>query len=47
MDKQELLLKIVKTWSLNQNPEYRGFRCANCQEYIKKAWYHRLKKKRI
>jgi hypothetical protein len=39
---QELLLRIVKTWNLNEKPEYRGFRCANCQEYMNKAWYHWL-----
>lgn len=37
---QETLLKIVKTWRLSEKPEYRGFRCANCQEYKNEAWYH-------
>jgi protein-arginine kinase activator protein McsA len=23
-------------------PEFRGFRCAMCQEYIAKAWHHKL-----
>ena len=39
---QKFLLKIVQTWDLNPNPEYRGFRCANCQKYMRKAWYHWL-----
>jgi hypothetical protein len=45
MNKQEeqgLLLKIVKTWSINRDPEYRGFRCANCQQYQNKMWHHYL-----
>lgn len=44
MNNQKTLLRIVQTWSLNPKPEYRGFRCANCQEYMKKAWYHWLVK---
>lgn len=35
-------MKIVKSWNINMNPEYRGFRCANCQKYIKKAWHYLL-----
>jgi HAD superfamily hydrolase (TIGR01549 family) len=34
---------MVKTWDINPNPEYRGFRCAKCQKYIKKAWHCYLK----
>lgn len=41
-EEQELLLKIVETWRLKEVPEYRGFRCANCQGYKNKAWYHWL-----
>lgn len=37
---QSLLLDIVKTWNISESPEYRGFRCANCQEYKNIAWYH-------
>ena len=37
---QEVLLKIVETWRPSEKPEYRGFRCANCQEYKNEAWYH-------
>lgn len=37
---QQTLLKIVETWRLSESPEYRGFRCANCQEYKDEAWYH-------
>lgn len=43
MDKskeQEVLLSIVETWQPNEWPEYRGFRCANCQQYRNEAWYH-------
>jgi hypothetical protein len=39
---QQLLLDIAETWNLSEIPEYRGFRCANCQEYKNKAWYHWL-----
>lgn len=42
MNNQEILLKIVKTWDLNPRPEFRGFRCANCQKSLRKAWYHWL-----
>jgi len=42
MDNQKVLLRIVQTWDLSPNPEYRGFRCANCQKSIRKAWYHWL-----
>ena len=42
LEEQELLLKIVQTWSPSRPPEYRGFRCANCQRYINKAFYHWL-----
>ncbi len=37
---QKVLLSIVETWRLSETPEYRGFRCANCQEYKNEAWYH-------
>lgn len=37
---QPLLLEIVKRWSTSEKPEYRGFRCANCQAYFKKEAYH-------
>ena len=41
--KQECLLSIVETWNLSEKPEFRGFRCANCQEYITdKAWHYFL-----
>ncbi|MCL4354752.1 hypothetical protein M1349_04805 [Patescibacteria group bacterium] len=39
---QEKLLEIVQTWKLSEKPEYRGFRCANCQQYKNQAWYHWL-----
>lgn len=37
---QPLLLKIVKRWNASEKPEYRGFRCANCQVYFEKDAYH-------
>ena len=40
---QQILRVIVQTWNIRPNPEYRGFRCANCQKYMHKAWYHWLK----
>lgn len=42
MDPQEqsLLIQIVGTWEIKEVPEYRGFRCAYCQEYKNEAWYH-------
>ncbi|MBI2021394.1 hypothetical protein HYS93_00740 [Candidatus Daviesbacteria bacterium] len=39
-EEQKVLLKIVETWRLSEKPEYRGFRCANCQQYKNEAWYH-------
>jgi hypothetical protein len=39
---QKVLLAIVETWGLSEKPEYRGFRCANCQGYKNEAWYHWL-----
>ena len=38
--KQDVLFRVVQTWKLNPKPEYRGFRCANCQRYLHKAWHH-------
>ena len=40
--KSKILLKIVKTWKINKKPEYRGFRCAYCQQYMNKAYYYWL-----
>lgn len=40
MCSQEILLKIVETWDISEAPEYRGFRCANCQKYKNEAWHH-------
>jgi hypothetical protein len=37
---QETLLKIVEMWRPSERPEYRGFRCAHCQEYKNEGWYH-------
>lgn len=42
MDEQKILLKIVKTWKITLTPEYRGFRCADCQRYLHKAFHHQL-----
>jgi hypothetical protein len=39
---QDLLLQIANTWQPSEKPEYRGFRCANCQQYKNEAWYHWL-----
>lgn len=39
-EEQKVLLSIVETWRLSEKPEFRGFRCANCQEYKNEAWYH-------
>jgi len=38
----DTLLRIVRTWRPGERPEYRGFRCANCQRSIRKAWHHWL-----
>ena len=43
MKNQQILLKIVRTWRINFQPEYRGFRCADCQRYLHKAFHHHLK----
>jgi len=42
MAQDEVLLRIVRTWKPSERPEYRGFRCANCQRRIHKAWHHWL-----
>jgi len=42
MKRDEVLLRIVRTWRPSDRPEYRGFRCANCQRRIHKAWHHWL-----
>jgi hypothetical protein len=36
---EKKLLIIVKSWNINPNPEYRGFRCASCQRKMHKAWH--------
>jgi len=33
------LLKTVHSWNIKKDPEYRGFRCASCQNYLRKAWH--------
>lgn len=38
--KNKTLLRIVKSWNLSEKPEYRKFRCANCQKYVSKAYYY-------
>lgn len=38
MDKRKLI-DTVKSWSIESQPEYRYFRCANCQDYLKEAWH--------
>lgn len=42
MEEQKILLKIVQSWKINPRPEYRGFRCADCQRYLHKAWHNFL-----
>jgi len=37
---QEILLSIVQSWKIQEKPEYRGFRCGNCQRPLYKAWHH-------
>ena len=39
---QEILLGIVHSWNISSEPEYRGFRCAHCQDYMTFAWHHWL-----
>lgn len=36
---KEKLLRTVKSWNIKSKPEYRGFRCAHCQKYMRKAWH--------
>lgn len=45
-NKSQTLLKIVETWKINKRPEYRGFRCANCQRYMHKAYHYWLNDKK-
>ena len=40
---KNVLLQIVRTWKISRKPEYRGFRCANCQKYIHKSWHRWLR----
>ncbi len=40
---QETLLALVRGWHPSAVPEYRGFRCAACQQQINEAWYHWLR----
>lgn len=42
MQDSELLRRIVNSWDIKPEPEYRGFRCANCQRYINESYYHWL-----
>lgn len=42
VNSKESLLKIVKRWNIRLTPQYRGFRCADCQRYLHKAWHHNL-----
>lgn len=42
MNNRNLLLQIVQTWNIKQKPEYRDFKCAVCQKYIRKAFYYLL-----
>jgi hypothetical protein len=40
---QSRLLAIVESWNLSPFPEFRGFRCAVCQNFTKDgAWHHWL-----
>jgi RNase P subunit RPR2 len=42
-DQQQKLLAIVETWHLSVTPEFRGFRCARCQEcFAGEAWHYFL-----
>lgn len=42
MQDSEILRSIVDIWDISPKPEYRGFRCANCQKYINESYYHWL-----
>lgn len=40
---QSTLLCIVKSWDIQSQPEYRGFRCGGCQKFLEKeAWHYLL-----
>jgi protein-arginine kinase activator protein McsA len=41
-DTQKFLENIVQTWTPNMEPEFRGFRCGKCQEYMQQAWHYQL-----
>jgi hypothetical protein len=36
---QDKVLGMVRKWDISTKPEYRGFRCAMCQRYMRKAWH--------
>ena len=41
---QAKLIAIAETWVLSDRPEFRGFRCADCQQYlIDNAWHYFLR----
>ena len=42
---QEKLQNIVKKWETKEKPEYRIYRCANCQTSIRKASQYLLNNK--
>ncbi len=43
MDLQQKLLQIVQTWNISKNPQYRRFRCGNCQNLLKNnVWHYQL-----
>jgi RNase P subunit RPR2 len=43
--KQSFLSDIVKTWKVNMEPEFRGFRCGVCQQSLEKAYHYTLDSK--
>ena len=41
MDKEFLnkISKVVKSWDIKNEPEYRRYKCGNCLKEINKAWH--------
>ena len=37
-------VKIIDKWSIDWEPQYRGFICGGCGKTVRKAWHIHVKK---
>ena len=35
----EEIIRVVETWNVDKEPEYRAFKCGKCLKNITKAWH--------